>query len=55
VNPYDQDELAQSIREALDMPEEEKKTRLRSLKATVRKLDVHAWADGFLDSLEQAN
>ena len=51
VNPYDQDKLAQAIRDALDMTEGEKKERLASLKSTVQKLDVHDWADGFLSSL----
>jgi trehalose-6-phosphate synthase len=35
------------------MPEEEKTERLRGLKETVRDLDVHNWADGFLDALQQ--
>ncbi len=53
VNPYDQNKLAQSIRHALDMPEKERKERLASLKSTVRKLDVHDWADGFLNALRR--
>ena len=53
VNPYDQSGLARAIKNALEMPEEEKTERLRGLKETVRDLDVHNWADGFLDALQQ--
>jgi trehalose 6-phosphate synthase len=51
VNPYDQGGLADAIKTALEMPGDEKKERLRGLKGTVEQLDVHNWADGFLDSL----
>ena len=53
VNPYDQSGLARAIKNALEMSEEEKTERLRGLKETVRDLDVHNWADGFLDALQQ--
>jgi trehalose 6-phosphate synthase len=54
VNPYDQDGLARSIRTALEMPEAERRERLGKLRETVEQMDVHAWADGFLDSLRAA-
>lgn len=53
VNPYDQNGLAAAIKKALDMPADEAKTRMAHLKATVRDLDVHRWADGFLQALNQ--
>jgi len=53
VNPYDQSGLARAIKEALEMPADEKTERLGGLKDTVRDLDVHNWADGFLDVLQQ--
>jgi trehalose 6-phosphate synthase/phosphatase len=53
VNPYDQNGLAQAICDALEMPQEEKKERLASLRSTVQTLDVHAWADGFLNELKR--
>lgn len=51
VNPYDQNGVANAIKEALEMPSTEKKERLTGLKQTVRDLDVHNWAGAFLDAL----
>ena len=53
VNPYDQNGLARSIKSALEMPADEKKERLDGLKATIETLDVHKWANAFLNSLQQ--
>jgi trehalose 6-phosphate synthase len=50
VNPYDQDGLAGAIKRALEMPDEERRRRLTSLKTSVDELDVHRWAGRFLDS-----
>jgi trehalose 6-phosphate synthase len=51
VNPYDQHGLADAIKQALEMPDDEKRERLAGLKSTIDSLDVHKWADGFLRSL----
>jgi trehalose 6-phosphate synthase len=53
VNPYDQNGLAASIKEALEMPLNEKRERLSGLKATIEALDVHNWADKFMHSMRQ--
>ncbi len=53
VNPYDQDGLARAIKEALEMPLNEKRERLAGLKRTIERLDVHHWADNFLASMQQ--
>jgi len=53
VNPYDQNGLAQSIKDALEMPLNERKERLAGLKETIDNLDVHHWAEGFMDSMRQ--
>ncbi len=53
VNPVDVDGMAAAIEQALDMPEEERRTRMAGLRARVQALDVHRWADGFLSTLEQ--
>jgi trehalose 6-phosphate synthase len=53
VNPYDQGGLAQSIKEALEMPLNEKRERLTGLKDTIEQLDVHHWATKFMDSMRQ--
>ena len=51
VNPYDQNGLAAAIKRALEMPDAEKKERLHGLKHTIDSLDVHKWANAFLNSL----
>jgi len=54
VNPYDQQGLANSIKRALEMPSDEKRERLHSLKRTIETIDVHVWADNFLDALPRS-
>ena len=51
VNPYDQGGLADAIREAIEMPDDERRERIQKLKERIRELDVHKWADDFLDRL----
>lgn len=51
VNPYDQSGVAGAIRMALEMPPTERKERIQKLKETIQKLNVHQWADGFLERL----
>ncbi len=53
VNPYDLGGLADSIKTALEMPEDEKRDRLSGLKQTIEDLDVHNWADNFLTALNR--
>lgn len=54
VNPYDADGLAQSLAAALDLPDEERRDRLDRMAASVRELDVHVWAQRFLESLDDS-
>jgi trehalose 6-phosphate synthase len=54
VNPYDEVGLSASIKQALEMPAEEKQRRLQSLKQSVADLDVHVWADHYLEVLAGA-
>ena len=51
VNPYNIEGLADTIRLALTMPEEEKKRRMRNLREKVRDQDVYWWCDSFLKNL----
>ncbi len=51
VNPYDIDGLAANIRQALAMPAEERKRRMRSLRRRVMQHDVHRWVDSFVGDL----
>jgi trehalose 6-phosphate synthase/phosphatase len=51
VNPYDVDGMATSIQRALAMGPGERRTRMRALRERVRRQDVHAWVDGFVERL----
>ena len=51
VNPYDQDGVATTIRVALQMPEEERRTRMAGLREQVRIHDVHRWAREYVGAL----
>lgn len=44
VNPYHIEEVAQALRRALAMPDEEQRERMRSLRHTVREFNVYRWA-----------
>lgn len=52
VNPYDADGLAQTLRESIEMPAEERRRRLATMRAAVQRLNVHDWASGFLGALD---
>ena len=54
VNPYDEAELVKAYERALRMSPEEKAERMTSLRQRVLKLDVHRWADSYLELLEYA-
>jgi trehalose 6-phosphate synthase/phosphatase len=52
VNPYDIDGVAQTLLAALQMPPEERRSRMRALRKRVFAGDVHHWARAFIDTLE---
>jgi alpha,alpha-trehalose-phosphate synthase [UDP-forming] len=45
VNPYDTQGLADAIRQALEMPETERRDRMRLLRAHLETYDIHAWVE----------
>lgn len=51
VNPFDLDGVAQVIKKALTMPQEERRARIRALRHRVRANDSYRWADTFLEEL----
>jgi trehalose 6-phosphate synthase/phosphatase len=53
VNPYDIEKLGQTIRDAVLMPEAERRKRMRAIRAEVHKLDVHLWAEHCLRALDE--
>ena len=52
VNPYDVEGMADALETALEMPEEERKTRMRALRTRVKDCDVHCWVNSFLGALQ---
>jgi trehalose 6-phosphate synthase/phosphatase len=53
VNPYDIDSMAQAFAEALTMPDEERRLRMRALRQRIASRDVHHWAQSFVEALEE--
>ena len=54
VNPYDEEHTAAAVRQALAMPEEQRRERMGALHARLLRNDVFAWADRFLELLGTA-
>ncbi|HEX5241208.1 MAG TPA: bifunctional alpha,alpha-trehalose-phosphate synthase (UDP-forming)/trehalose-phosphatase, partial [Candidatus Limnocylindrales bacterium] len=52
VNPYDLDGVADAIAAAIEMPREERRRRMASLRARVLRHDVTAWARDILAALD---
>jgi len=53
VNPYDTDELAQSIYTALTMPAPERRARMQRMRAVVKENNVYRWAGNLIGELAE--
>jgi trehalose 6-phosphate synthase len=51
VNPYDIDDVADGINRALNMPLDERRHRHSEMMTVLRKNDIVAWRDRFIDAL----
>ncbi len=51
VNPYSTEEFAVAIRDAIEMPEEEKKRRMETMYKTVSENNVYRWAGAIVNEL----
>ena len=51
VNPFNPDEVADAIREAVIMPPKEARRRMRLMRAQVRECNVFRWAGKILSTL----
>jgi trehalose-6-phosphate synthase len=51
VNPYDVDQLANSIHQALEMSEENQEERMSRMRKTVTEYNVYRWASSLLSDL----
>jgi len=52
INPYDINGFASALARAVDMPQEERRTRMRSMRRVVAGRDVLSWASDILEGLE---
>ncbi len=53
VNPNNREEVVNAIKMALEMPENEKAKRIRSMQLRIKRYNVFRWADDFLESLSE--
>jgi trehalose-6-phosphate synthase len=51
VNPYDVDQIAARIEEALEMPAQQQVARMSALRTKLRAHDLESWSTTFLESL----
>ena len=51
VNPYDTEELADSIRHALEMRPEERRQRMQRMRTVIREHNVYRWAANLIGEL----
>ena len=55
VNPNDMAGIAEAIKQALEMPEEERVERMTKIRTRVREYDVFKWADNFITKLQESS
>lgn len=51
VNPFGIDEMADAFKQALEMPEEERRKRMQKLRGVVAENNIYRWAGKFLSTL----
>jgi trehalose 6-phosphate synthase len=51
VNPYDVEEVAETIATAVDMPIAERRRRMQALRRKVRQFDIYWWVDSYLNAI----
>ena len=51
VNPFSIDEMAEALRNALEMTEEERSKRMQKLRAVVAENNIYRWAGKYLSTL----
>ncbi|MCA9736983.1 MAG: trehalose-6-phosphate synthase [Gemmatimonadota bacterium] len=51
VNPYDLDGVADALHQVIEMPQAERRRRHEAMMQVLRRNDVHAWANRFLEAL----
>lgn len=54
INPFSQEDVADAMRKALNMPLEDRRRRWRALMDGIERDDIDAWRDNFVAALEEA-
>lgn len=52
VNPFDIEQVAEAIHEAVLMDPEEQRERMRPLRESIRRENIYRWVEGFLEAAE---
>ena len=55
INPYDTDGVAEAIKDALEMPAEERRERMLAMRAYLATHDIHRWVDGCMADAQPAS
>ena len=53
VNPYDREDFALTIKNAIELPEKIKKKKMKRLRSVVKENNIYKWAGKFLDELKK--
>lgn len=53
INPNDKDEIAEGIKEAIEMPLDEQVERNLSMQKRIKRYDINRWASDFINSLNR--
>jgi trehalose 6-phosphate synthase len=53
VNPYDVGQLAESIRQALEMPSDERQARMNRMRRVVQEHNIYRWAAELIRDLSE--
>jgi len=53
INPMDTEQFAESLREALEMPEEEQGERMHGMREVVRENNVYRWAGRIINEMRR--
>ena len=51
VNPYDAEEMAHAVRQALEMDPEERRIRMQRMRAIVKERNIYRWAGNLMEEL----
>ena len=51
INPYDADDFASKLDQAIQMPDAQKSDRMRRMRRVVRQNNIYAWAGRFLQEM----